>query len=279
MKNALSVVTLLLALTLSLVSRAESAEKRGCRLIVDAATGKVIVREGPCNVRYSPCSTFKVPLAVMGFDSGILKNEHEPAWEYLAEYNSSREEERASTDPTSWEKVSVVWYSQKLTRELGFRSLRKYVEQFGYGNRDVSGDPGKDNGLTESWLMSSLGISAEEQVSFVQKFLARKLGVSDKAYELTERILPVFKAEDGWTVTGKTGSGFQRKADGTLDRKMHVGWFIGWATKGNRRVIFAEVLVDDTPSDSYGGPRSREIFLGALPDIMKVQSASPVPAR
>ncbi|WP_373369869.1 penicillin-binding transpeptidase domain-containing protein, partial [Klebsiella aerogenes] len=32
-------------------------------------------------------------------------------------------------------------------------------QKFEYGNQDVSGDSGKHNGLTQSWLMSSLTIS------------------------------------------------------------------------------------------------------------------------
>ena len=252
-----------------------STSTRNCRLIVDAGTGKVILKQGPSGVRHSPCSTFKIPLALMGFDAGILKDEQTPAWDYLPEYNSNRKEEQARTDPTRWEKVSVVWYSQKLTTLLGKSAFQKYVDQFGYGNRDLSGDPGKDNGLTESWLISSLQISPEEQVAFLQRLLKQKLEVSERAYELTEKIIPQFPAEDGWTVTGKTGSGFQRKEDGTLDRKKHVGWFVGWATKGDRRVVFAELLLDETPHNDYGGPRCREALIQALPGIMRKESSQP----
>jgi len=242
---------------------------QGCRLIVDAATGKVVVREGPCDVGRSPCSTFKVPLALMGYDVGILKNEHTPAWDYLAEYKSNRPEEQKKIDPTSWEGLSVVWYSQKLTRSMGMSAFHKYVNQFQYGNKDVTGDAGKDNGLTEAWLMSSLKISPDEQVAFIQKLLQRKLGVSERAYEMTEKVLPKFPAEDGWTLTGKTGSGFQRKADGTLDRARNEGWFVGWAIKGERRVIVVEQLLDKTPQEGYGGPRSRALMIQALPGIIR----------
>lgn len=248
---------------------AQDAKARSCRLIVDGATGKIIVRKGPCDVAHSPCSTFKVPLAVMGYDAGILKNEHEPAWDYLAEYNSSRTEDQRTIDPTSWESISVIWYSQKITRQLGTASFEKYVKQFNYGNQDVSGDLGKNNGLTESWVMSSLLISPDQQVAFLQKLLKRQLSVSDHAYDMTQRILPQFKADDGWTLQGKTGSGFQRKPDGTWNRKRHVGWFVGWAAKADRKVIFAELLVDDKDQDGYGGPRSREILVKALPQTMK----------
>lgn len=31
-------------------------------------------------MQYSPASTFKIPLAVIGFESGILKDENNPIW-------------------------------------------------------------------------------------------------------------------------------------------------------------------------------------------------------
>ncbi|ASX27927.1 hypothetical protein BA173_03570 [Rickettsia sp. MEAM1 (Bemisia tabaci)] len=52
---------------------------------------------------------------------------------------------------------------------------------FSYGNQDTSGDKGKNNGLTNAWLSSSLEISPEEQIAFLQKLAADQLPVSLKA--------------------------------------------------------------------------------------------------
>ena len=251
--------------------------QQNCRLIIDADSGEVLFQDGPCDVRRSPCSTFKVPLALMGFDAGILTSQHEPVWDYLQEYPSTRPEEQIPIDPTSWEKISVVWYSQKLTRALGMPALKNYVEQFQYGNRDLAGDPGKHNGLTHSWLMSSLLVSPEEQVRFLQKLLQQKLGVSQHATEMTKAILPRFPAGDGWTVTGKTGSGVKRGQDGNPDSKRHMGWFVGWAERGGQTVIFAEFLMDDEPRDDYAGPRAREALLKALPELIRAGRGKSAP--
>ncbi|RYD34073.1 MAG: hypothetical protein EOP85_20175, partial [Verrucomicrobiaceae bacterium] len=96
-----------------------SLGKRGCLVIIDAHTGMTLVRQGPCEVRQTPCSSFKLPLAVMGFDSGILKGEHEPAWDFPPAAAGLRPEEKTKIDPTSWESISVLWYSQKLVAQLG----------------------------------------------------------------------------------------------------------------------------------------------------------------
>lgn len=253
--------------TLRAADAAAPAAPRACRLIVDAATGKTLLRQGPCDVRWTPCSTFKIPLAVIGFDSGILQDAHQPAWDYVPG-TSDRAEDQQTIDPTSWEKISVVWYSRKLTRTLGAPAFGKYIDRFNYGNRDLTGDPGKDNGLTQAWIMSSLLISPQEQVDFLRQLLDRKLPVSARACELTEQILPSFPSRDGWTLTGKTGSGFQKKPDGTSDRSRNIGWFVGWATKGDRRLIFADLLIDETPHEGYGGLRAREELLRVFPDLL-----------
>src|SRR5258705_4912768 len=53
------------------------AGRDGCFELYDMKADKLVVRFNPgrCAQRTSPCSTFKVPLALMAFDSGILKDE------------------------------------------------------------------------------------------------------------------------------------------------------------------------------------------------------------
>ena len=235
-----------------------ASEKFVCTVMVDARTGETIRRDGPAERRFSPCSTFKFPLAVMGFDSGVLKDPQHPLWDYRPEFQAGMEQQKKASDPTIWLRDSIVWYSQELTRKLGEARFRDYVERFGYGNEDVSGNPGQNDGLTQSWLMSSLAISPDEQVAFVRRFLDRKLAVSDHAYAATEASLARYPAEGGWTLTGKTGSGFLRTAKGATDRSKPIGWFVGWGDKGDRRVAFARFNLGNQRSKTYGGMIARD---------------------
>ena len=235
-----------------------------CTLILDATTKKIVVNKGACTVRHSPASTFKIPLAVMGFDSGLLTDEHTPSIPYKPEYVAVLENHKHETDPTYWEKESVVWYSQELTKKLGMRKFRNYVAQFSYGNQNLLGDKGKNNGLTHAWLGSSLQISPFEQTLFLQKLLNKKLKVSDHAHAMTYAVIPTFSLDNGWTVHGKTGSASYKTKTGTQP----FGWFIGWVDKDDKHYVFARYVEDKTPMDTPAGPRVRDSLLKDLPELL-----------
>jgi len=234
--------------TFGAASPAFAVDPIHCTVVLDAESGEPIHRQGTCDQRVYPMSTFKLPLAMMGYDSGILKDATTPRWNYQAEFGGPARVRKAF-DPAGWERESIVWYSQEITRRLGEERFGDYVRRFGYGNRDVSGGPGKLDGLTESWLMSSLAISPDEQVDFLRRFLAGRLAISDHAVAMTRAITPRFEAADGWVIRGKTGSGRMRDAKGKPDSSRPIGWFVGWAQRQGRRVVFARLLVDAKPHE------------------------------
>ncbi|WP_372072076.1 penicillin-binding transpeptidase domain-containing protein [Tistrella mobilis] len=151
---------IILALALLLPVQAEAAPVTLCTLVTDAADGRVLLSEGKaCAVSVTPASTFKIALALMGFETGILTDAHHPVLSWHKGYPAWRASWRQDTDPTCWMTDSVVWYSQVITTRLGAERFAGLTRDFGYGNADVSGDAGADNGLTRSWIGSSLRIS------------------------------------------------------------------------------------------------------------------------
>jgi len=204
----------------------------------------------------------------MGFDRGILTSQTEPAWPYRPEFDAPKRD-RKVVDPIIWERDSVLWYSQEITRRLGMTKFRAYVSGFSYGNADLSGDPGKDNGLTHAWLASSLRVSPDEQAAFIGRLLADELPVSERASALARAVIPTFPTGDGWVVHGKTGSIFMRTDACRFDRSRPIGWFVGWAYKGERRIIFARLLVDTKRANGPLGPELRRRFLKEFPSLMQ----------
>ncbi|WP_342118223.1 class D beta-lactamase [Pseudoduganella sp. OTU4001] len=236
----------LLAAGLGLPLPAFSTEH--CLAVADAATGKWLVHEGVCDQRLPPMSTFKLPIALMGYDAGILRDEHAPVLPFKEGYADWRPVWRQPHDPSSWMAESVVWYSQRLTEQMGAQRFSAYVQRFGYGNRDVSGDKGKDNGLTMSWLNSSLRISPDEQIGFLRRVVQRELGLQALAYDTAAALVRRPEPVGGWQVFGKTGSG------------RNVGWYVGWLERDGKRIVFAQ-------AGSSSGQEIRDAFLARLPRL------------
>ncbi len=78
-----------------------------------------------CHERFPACSSFKVPLAVMAFDSGALNDEKQVLkWDgekrFLEAWNKDQ-------DARSWMRESVVWFSQRLRPKLGEKKFKEYL--------------------------------------------------------------------------------------------------------------------------------------------------------
>jgi beta-lactamase class D/beta-lactamase regulating signal transducer with metallopeptidase domain len=248
-----------LALQPSLAS--QSPLLLSCTTLMDAATGQRLRHQGQCDARATPASTFNIVVSLMGYDDGFLVNEHTPLLPYKPDYTTwDHEEWRADTDPSSWIKFSNVWYAQQVTTHLGAARLQRYIDRFGYGNRDLSGDAGKHNGLTQAWIGSSLAISPDEQLDFLRKVVTRQLPISPKAYEMTARILNPQTLDNGWTIYGKTGTASPVLANGSDDSSRQYGWYVGWATKGTRSIVFARMMLDQR-QETFAGLRARQAFM------------------
>jgi len=236
-----------------------------CTVVADAATGHLFVRQGDCATRVTPASTYKIAISLMGFDSGFLQNEHAPTLPYRNGYPIwGGTEWREPTDPARWIKLSVFWFSQQVAQALGQARFQQYTTAFGYGNADVTSTQGRLNGTKGAWTNSSLRISPLEQVEFLRKVVNRTLPVSTHAYDMTEHITELDAQSDGWTVHGKTGTG---SPGPRYDPAQAYGWFVGWATKGSRTLVFANLIQDEQRESPNAGVRSRDIFLKELPEF------------
>lgn len=60
-----------------------------CFIIKELNSSSFIQKEGECQSRVAPCSTFKIPLALMGLESKILENAENPSWAFKKEYEGA----------------------------------------------------------------------------------------------------------------------------------------------------------------------------------------------
>lgn len=243
----------------------DAPETLDCTLMLDAATGAVLVEEGRCDVRTTPASIFNIAVSLMGFDAGILQDAHTPALPFKDGYVDWQPSWRAATDPTSWIRNSTVWYAQQVTSRLGERRVQDYVGRFDYGNQDLTG------GVDMAWIASSLQVSPREQAAFLRKVANRELPVSAHAFDMTAQLLRLPTLADGWQVYGKTGTA---SGDGAGDNRRALGWFVGWATRDGRTVVFARQTFGPRDPDRAAGPLLKERFLRALPGRLATLSPS-----
>lgn len=232
-----------------------------CFLVVE--NQNLLKNEGKeCTQRFSPASTFKIALSLMGFDSGILKDDFHPEWSFKKDYELFLNVWKYPHNPHSWMRDSCVWYSQVLTKKLGMARFKNYVDEFHYGNQDLSGD--KNNGLTHSWFSSSLAISPREQIEFLQKIVTKKLPVNNQAFIRTKNIMYLQELAGGWKLYGKTGNGSQLSKDENEKLSLQHGWFVGWIEKEGRVLSFVQHITDNKQHSTFASFRAKNETMNQL---------------
>ena len=250
-------VALITATILSFPARADTI----CTLILDASTADVLVEDGDCRSRVTPASTFKVPLAVMAYDAGVLTDAHDPVMAFQAgDPDWGGTNWTRDTDPEDWMRFSVLWYSQRITHAMGQEALTRHALAVGYGHADFSGDPGFDNGLDRAWIASSLQISPFEQAAFLCGLVLDELPVSSQAMQNARGIMQSWQIGN-WLIYGKTGAAYPRRAERSFDYARGWGWFVGWAREEDRTLVFVRLTQASERTGMSPGNLARDAFL------------------
>lgn len=196
--------------------------------------------------RFSPCSTFKIPNALIALEAGSLNGA-----DSLLRYDADRDP-RQDWWPRRWDRdhtlatairYSVVWYFQELARRTGAPAMQAALDAIGYGNRDISG------GIDQFWLSSTLQISAVEQVAFLRAFHAGRLGFSATNTGLVKNAL-IIDEDGGWQLSAKTGGC-------SLGDQRFLGWYVGYVEMSGNAVFFAL----NTEADTWPDVQQRRMAL------------------
>jgi beta-lactamase class D len=233
--------------------------KRGCLVVQDIDSGEVVFESDPqvCGERRYACSTFKIPIAVMGFDSGVINRDSIFKWDRQKKLLKAWENDQTIE---SWLRESVVWVSQEITPQIGIEKIQDYLKDFRYGNEDFSG------GIKKAWLSSSLKISPKEQAEFLRRLKSGKLNGHKGVSSSVLAVLPEEKAPLGQKIYGKTGSGFSWSDPNEKSDPYRVGWYVGYLDRGNKHYSFATVFTEKVEKGkfSFSGKEAKEISLKGL---------------
>lgn len=209
----------------------EKAAVQGTIALLNTKTGEVICHNATrANRAYLPASTYKIPNTLIALEMGVATGA-----DFRIDWDQQRNPRQAWW-PAAWARDqtlgsalpnSVVWYYQELARRINPQRMQKYVDQFDYGNRDISG------AIDQFWLKGKLKISALEQIAFLQRFYSQQLGVARRNTDIVKQAI-VLEKTPSWTISGKTGMvGFGDAAD------VKLGWLVGYVETADNTYIYA----------------------------------------
>jgi beta-lactamase class D len=238
---------------------------------------------------FLPASTFKVANALIGLETGAVRDEHE-----LMKWDGRKRAVLAwnqDTDLASGMRNSTIWFYQAMARRIGAARMREWVGRLGYGNGDI----GADNTIDHFWLDGALRISAIEQVDFLDRLRRHALPIGERSQATAIHILERDRSGDGsgdrWVLRAKSGAavpidaatGDVVQGEDALKQlgSEPVGWFVGWierdAAHGGDAVFAFNLRLRDSADMALREPLTRELLVanGVLPPAPVTAAARP----
>lgn len=201
-------------------------------------------------LRTPPNSTYKIYDALLGLEEGVITPEDSfMAWD-KTQYPFDAW--NRNQDLTSAMGASVNWYFQNMDRQIGLSSVRRYVREIGYGNKDISAD------LSSYWMQSTLKISPVEQVKLLTDLCQNHFAFRPENIAAVKDSICLYSSGDSSSENrkfyGKTGTG-------RVNGKDVNGWFIGFLENSGNTCFFA---VNIQGEDGADGSKAAEIAGAAL---------------
>ena len=231
----------------------------GTILIYDLRANSYLAGHGGMSdTRFIPASTFKIfssmvalELEIVGGQSSVI------AWDGVVR---GRTEINRDLDLQTAFRLSAVPHYQQLVRIVGADRMQHFIDEAGYGNRNISG------GIDRFWLSGGLRISPKEQVAFLTRLYHDDLPFSSATMSAVKAMM-VTEQTDAYVLRAKTGWAAPVETDNT-------GWWTGWIEKSSNVYVFATVLRSSTPGGGFGAARievTRTIFdaLGLMDSIQE----------
>lgn len=232
-----------------LLKEFESAGTSGTMVVRQSGahgTRTVVVGDRRSRARFLPSSTFKVPNALIAIDEGVASG---PEQRYPGP-NPNFLVDGAPFLPAACEgdltlrtafASSCIPIFQRIARAVGERAYRHAVRAFGYGNGRFDGAA-----VDAFWLEGRFGISAREQVRFLERLRHGALPVARTAVAGVRDMMVLERTGDT-VLRGKTGWVFSTSPE--------RGWWVGSVERPGHVSTFALNL--DITQPSHAAARTR----------------------
>jgi len=212
----------------------KSFEVQGSFILYDLKRNRYIFYNKAQSKEYFlPASTFKICNALIGLETGVIKDEffmlrwdsvvrNNPAW------NKAQDLQTAFRN-------STVWYFQELARRVGYDRMKYWITAAKYGNMDISG------GIDRFWLDGGLRITPLQQIEFLVRLYKNKLPFSQRSADIVKKIMVAEKNTD-YILRAKTGWAIRVEPE--------TGWYVGWVETTQGVFFFANCLQNSDPENN-----------------------------
>jgi bla regulator protein blaR1 len=202
-------------------------ETRGAFVLRDLRSNRVLlINPDLARERVTPASTFKVLIAAVGLERGVLADQHTVLrWDGKKRDMPGWNQDQ---DLATAMRTSSNWFFEEVVRRLPAGALAGAVTGVGYGNQDTSWDATRF-----SWVLGALRISALEQVAFMSRLAERDLPFSRRSLDLVDEVTTLERRGTA-VMHGKTGTAVL--ADEAL------AWLVGYVDDGGPAFAFATLL-------------------------------------
>jgi beta-lactamase class D len=233
----------IVALIACSVTPAVAQASHSCVVAIDAnAVQRWNGSAADCATRLSPASTYKIPHALIGLETGVITETTVEKWDGVRHAGQPKWNQDHTV--LSAMRPSVLWFFQKMAPRIGAARAHEWLQRFQYGNTDTSGE------ITQYWVNGRLRISPDEQLAFLKRFYDGTLPVSkahvDRLTEALEqapgmvenaRGMTTLDAQwrPGITLNSKTGAS-------TIASGESVSWLVGRLTVDQRKIVFASAV-------------------------------------
>lgn len=238
----------------SLAKYFDQNKLQGTFALFDNGTGEFTVynMERYRDSAYLPASTFKIVNALIGIETGVVKDSATVIpWDGVI--RNVPECNRDLTMKEAFTYSCVSWF-QELARRIGRDTMQHWLDTLGYAR--LHNKPEIKNNLDTFWLDNSVKVSADEQLGLVKKLYFNQLPFQPRSQRMVKNMM-LREDNSNYKLSYKTGLGHTENGHA-------LGWIIGWIEE-NRHPYFY-VLQLESPDSSYN---MTDVRMKMLKDILR----------
>ncbi|MBZ5857945.1 penicillin-binding transpeptidase domain-containing protein [Flavihumibacter profundi] len=202
---------------------------------------------------YLPASTFKVVNALIGLETGIVKDDSTVIpWDGVTrkvpEWNQDLSMYRAF-------RVSDVPWFQELARRIGKDTMQHWLDTLGYASRYGRAVINRKDSF---WLDNSIKITPDEQLGLMKKLYFNQLPFQRRTCDIVGRMM-LMEDNTNYRLSYKTGWGNAENGDA-------LAWVVGWIEENKHPYFFVLQLRSADPNADITAIRMK-VLKGILEEL------------